>query len=231
VSFAPETKFNDEIIDGLCSFIHGAFRLIDQDEKNEFTYAYLLLLASGIERLQKIVYLLNQYDKTGTFPDDKQLRKELGHKIDYIHEHEINHLIEFECFKDEEEILKKSLKLLTDFVTVASDGKRYANFTLSNNEQFDIPTHLVQILDEFPTFIYEQNIDYLTIARKIIKVILQKYIACLVDLIWHKKIGKAIEIHPVCLQSFITEGYIEIELHRAISLITEEENTKARERQ
>ena len=214
MSTAPEIKINDEILDAICSFIHGGFKLIEQDENSEFTYAYLLLLASGIERLQKVVYLLGEYDKTGTFPNDKHLRDNLGHKINDIHKNHMKSLIALECFAGEEELLKKSFDILTELVTVGVDGKRYANFDLSGSDQFDIPTHLVEIVKLYKDHTFAGNADYVAIARKIIKIVLQKYIACLIDLIWYKKVRTEIDIYPVCLENFIVEGYIEKVLDR-----------------
>ena len=67
-------KLNNEVIDGLCSFFKGADLLISNDKEIATIYAYLLLQATGIERLQKIIYILDYYDKNGTEITDKELK-------------------------------------------------------------------------------------------------------------------------------------------------------------
>ena len=220
-----EQKLNDEIIDGLCPFIKSAFKLIEISDDNEYTYAYLLLLATGIERLQKIIYILISLDETNKVPKKKKLQK-LSHNIIKTYEDEIKQKLDpEELFTGEEHILKKSLEIITDIVMTL----RYANYDFTN-ELTDIPSHLVTILDGIEST-YESNVDYETISKSILGAILQKYIASLVYLIWHKKVGTTVQIHPICLQDFITKGYIENNLNKTIEEIIEKENKEARDRQ
>ncbi|HIP11269.1 MAG TPA: hypothetical protein EYG73_00985 [Arcobacter sp.] len=66
-----ERKIDNEIVDSLCPFIKSAFKLMEEDNNSEFTYAYLLLLSTGIERLQKIIYILQKVNDEATIPSEK----------------------------------------------------------------------------------------------------------------------------------------------------------------
>jgi len=220
-----EQKLNDEIIDSLCPFIKSAFKLIELDNKNEYTYAYLLLLASGIERLQKIIYILYELDINASVPSEKKLKK-LSHDISKTYVNNIKPYFKIEdIFQEEENLINKSLEIITEIVTTL----RYANFDFMKQSSFDIPSHIVKILDVIHSK-YESNIDYENISKSIISIILQKYIAFLVYLIWHKKVGYSVNVHPICLQRFITEGYIEGNLNEEIQSIIDTANQEARDR-
>ena len=217
-----EKKIDNEIVDSLCPFIKSAFKLMEEDNNSEFTYAYLLLLATGIERLQKIIYVLKKVNDEGTIPSENNLRK-LSHNIVKTHQNKIKPILDTEkLFKDEEDILNQGLTIITNIIMEL----RYANFDFVNPESFDIPSHLVKIIEE-GKFAFEQNVDYVHISRNILNLILKKYITSLVDLIWHKKANSDIEIYPNCLKEFITKGYLELDLNVEIQNIIDKENFDA----
>lgn len=174
-------KLNNEVIDGLCSFFKGADSLISNDNEIATIYAYLLLQATGIERLQKIIYILYYYDKNGTEITDKELRTQLGHGILQIHQQFLSTYFDSTEYK----YIEKALEILTEIINV-KDGYRYANFNLHNDETFNIHSHICKILDNLNT----QNIDDLVkTSWHIINIIFKKYISILVNLIWHSKVG------------------------------------------
>ena len=79
-------KLNNETVDSVYSFFKAAEVLINDKQSNyETIYAYLLLQATGIERLQKIVYVIDFYNKNNRQITDKELKNKLGHKILDIH--------------------------------------------------------------------------------------------------------------------------------------------------
>ncbi|MFW2601603.1 hypothetical protein [Aliarcobacter butzleri] len=205
-------KLNDEIIDGLCSFFKGANLLISNDEEIATIYSYLLLQATGIERLQKIIYILDYYDKKETQITDKELRTQLRHGILQIHQQFLSTYFDSTEYK----YIEKALEILTEIVNV-KDGYRYANFDLHNNETFNIHSHICKILDDLNT----QNInDLVKTSWHVIDIILKKYISILVNLIWHKKVGNS-EVKPICLRDYVTEGWQKINLESEIKSILE----------
>lgn len=208
-----EIKLNDEVIDSF-AFYKGAEVLINDDKSNFDTiYAYLLLQATLIVRLQKIVYMVDFYDKNKKLVTDKELKNSLGDNILDIHKSFFVNYIE----KEDSVYIEKSLDILTKLVTV-KDGCRYTNFNLQYNEMFDIRGHLVDILKKF-TFV---NIDEINkkeiISLHIIHIILKKYIAILVNLIWKREIGNG-EIGFIPFQELITKGFYEIDLEYEVNKI------------
>jgi hypothetical protein len=207
----PKLKLNDEVIDGICSFFKGADLLISNDEEIATIYSYLLLQATGIERLQKIIYILDYYDKNQTLITDKELRMQLGHDILKIHHNFLSEHFE----PMEEKFVQKALEVLTEIVNV-NDGYRYANFNLYNNKTFNIHSHICQILDD----LNPQNINNsVKTSWHVIDIILKKYISILVNLIWHKKVGNGEVKAIICLQDYVTKGWQEINLEVEIKSI------------
>lgn len=215
-----EQKINSEIIDTLCPFIKSSFKLMEEDEKSEFTYAYLLSLATAIERLQKIIYVLKKLNDTSNIPDVKSL----GHNIIQTFEDKINPLLTIEA--SEKDVLMKALTIITSIVTHES---RYANFDFENNESFEMPSHLVQVIDE-NKYSFEANVDYESIAKNILHLVFRKYIAHLVDLVWNQKVNSNIKVQPLCLQELITKGYLELDINQEIQNIIDAENESAKKR-
>ena len=203
-------KLNNEVIDGLCSFFKGADSLISNDNEIATMYANLLLQVTGIERLQKIIYILYYYDKNGTEITDKELRTQLGHGILQIHQQFLSTYFDSTEYK----YIEKALEILTEIINV-KDGYRYANFNLHNDETFNIHSHIRKILDNLNT----QNIDDLVkTSWYIINIIFKKYISILVNLLWHSKVGNS-EVKPICLQDYVTKGWQEINLESEIKSI------------
>lgn len=203
-------KLNDEVIDGLCSFFKGADLLISNDKEIATIYSYLLLQATGIERLQKIIYILDYYDKNGMEITDKELKTQLGHGILQIHQQFLSTYFN----PDEYKYIEKALKILTEIVNV-KDGYIYANFNLHNNEIFNIHSHICKILDGLNS---DDINDPVKTSWHIIDIILKKYISILVNLIWHNKVGNS-EVKPICLQDYVTKGWQEINLESEIKSI------------
>ena len=204
-------KLNDEVIDGLCSFFKGANTLIEQDSEFATLYAYLLLQATGIERLQKIVYMLDYNTKNSTQVTSNRLKNKLGHKILDIHN---KHLYSHFSFNDTENIyIQKMLKILTDLV----NENRYTNFDLYSADTFSIHDHIVQIL-ELKDLDYSGIHDVIKVSWEIVDMILKKYISILVNLIWHGNVGNK-EVIPICLQDYVLKGWQEINLDQDIKLL------------
>lgn len=202
-------KLNDEIIDGLCSFFKGADVLIQNDAEISLLYSYLLLQATGIERLQKIVYILDFSTQNGIQPTDKELKQNLGHGIYKIHLTHLKH-----HFESADELYnEKALQILTQLVNV-KDGYRYTNFNLHSDERFSVYDHIVQIL-ELNGLDYTNINDLEKVSWEIIDIILKKYISLLVNLIWHKEIGDG-DIIPVCLIDYVVKGWQETNLEDEI---------------
>lgn len=207
-------KLNDEIIDGLCSFFKSASILIEQDKENHCLYSYLLLQATGIERLQKIVYILDYSTTNGAQPTDAQLKHTLGHGILTIHTANLESYFD----PSEKSYIEVALQILTELVNV-KNGYRYTNFNLHSDQTFNLQAHLCNILAS-------NNLDYSTIddvlkaSWEMIDLILKKYIATLITLIWNRKIGNG-EIVPVCLIEYVTRGWQEIKLDLEIKTILE----------
>ena len=203
-------KLNNEVIDGLCSFFKGADLLISNDKEIATIYAYLLLQATGIERLQKIIYILDYYDKNGTEITDKELKTQLGHGILQIHQQFLSTYFDSKEYK----YIEKALEILTKIVNV-KDGYRYANFNLHNNETFNIHSHICKILDGLNS---DDINDPVKTSWHVINIILTKYISILVNLIWHNKVGNS-EVKPICLQDYVTKGWQKINLESEIKSI------------
>ena len=220
-----ERKIDNEIVDSLCPFIKSAFKLMEEDNNSEFTYAYLLLLSTGIERLQKIIYILKKVNDEATIPSENNLRK-LAHDIAKTYRNKIKPILDTESlFINEEDILNQALTIVTEIIMTL----RYANFDFINEDSFDIPSHLVKIIDK-DKYTFEPNVDYVNISKNILNLVLKKYIASLVNLIWNKKVNSYMEVSPLCLKEFIIEKYLELDLHLGIQNIIDEENEKAKER-
>lgn len=201
-------KLNDEVIDGLCSFFKGANTLIENDPEFATLYAYLLLQATGIERLQKIVYMLDYNTKNVKLVTSNRLKNKLGHKILNIHN---KHLYSLFDPNDAENIyIEKALEILTDLV----NKNRYTNFDLDSSDTFSIHDHIVQVL-ELEHLDYRGINDVVKVSWEIIDIILKKYISILVNLIWHKDVGGG-EVVPICLIDYVTEGWQEENLGNAI---------------
>ena len=205
-------KLNDEVIDGLCSFFKGANTLIENDPEFATLYAYLLLQATGIERLQKIIYILIYFTQHEKQVTDKELRDKLGHGIKTIHQEYLE-----KYFDENDKIyINQALQILTELVTV-KNGYRYANFNLHDDEFFSIHDHIVKIL-KIDNLDYQNINDLIKISWKIVDIILKKYTSILVNLIWHQDVGNG-EIIPICLQNYVTEGFQEINLKIEIKKI------------
>ncbi|MDN5096351.1 hypothetical protein [Aliarcobacter butzleri] len=205
-------KLNNEVTDVIYPLFKTAKSLISNDEEISTIYSYLLSQATGIERLQKIIYILDYYDKNKTLITDKKLKNQLGHGILQIQQEFLSTYFDSTEYK----YIEKSLEILTEIVNVKS-GYRYANFDLHNNETFNIHSHICKILDDLNT----QNInDPVKTSWHVIDIILKKYISILVNLIWHKKVGNG-EITPICLRDYVTEGWQEINLESEIKSILE----------
>jgi len=214
-------KLNDEVIDVLCSVFKGAEILIENDSEIATLYAYLLLQATGIERLQKIVYIIDYFNKNGDQITDKELKNQLGHNIIEIHQQYLEDY--FIKYNNDKVFFDKALQILTELITV-KDGYRYANFNLYNDKLFSIHEHIVKIL-EIDGLDYSGVNDLIKSSWKIIDVILKKYISILVNLIWRKIIGNG-EIIPICLQKYVIAGYQEIDLINEISHILDNTRKK-----
>ena len=220
-----ERKINNEIIDSLCPFIKSAFKLMEEDNNSEFTYAYLLLLATGIERLQKVIYILKKVNDEAIIPSENNLKK-LSHDIAKTYRNKIKPTLDTEkLFINEEDILNQALSIITEIIMTL----RYANFDFISEDSFDIPSHLAQIIVK-DKYTFEPNVDYIDISKNILNLVLKKYIASLVHLIWNKRVNSDIEISALCLKEFITAGYLKLDLHLEIQNIIDVENKKAKER-
>ncbi|WP_151950918.1 hypothetical protein [Aliarcobacter butzleri] len=205
-------KLNNEVTDVICSSFKTAESLILHDDEISNIHSYLLSQATGIERVQKIIYILDYYDKNKTLITDKKLKNQLGHGILQIHQQFLSTYFDSTEYK----YIEKALEILTAIVNV-KDGYRYANFDLHNNETFNIHSHICKILDDLNT----QNInDPVKTSWHVIDIILKKYISILVNLIWHKKVGNG-EITPICLRDYVTKGWQEINLESEIKSILE----------
>ncbi|SFP85418.1 hypothetical protein [Hydrogenimonas thermophila] len=207
-------KLNDEMIDGLCSFFKGANILIEKDTEIVTIYAYLLLQATGIERLQKIVFILKYFSETKNIPNENILKK-LGHRIDKIH---VNHLLEH--FSDTEKIyFETALKLLTEIVNV-KDGYRYVNFNFQDSKSFMVQQQVVKILEPIKLEFDITNIlDLTKLSWNILDLILKKYTAILIDLIIKKEIGNG-EISIIsCVQQLSPKKYLFMNLNLEIEKI------------
>jgi hypothetical protein len=207
-------KLNDEMIDGLCSFFKGANILLERDTEIVTLYAYLLLQATGIERLQKIIFILKHFSETKNLPSEKTL-KELGHRIDKIH---MNHLSEY--FNDTEKIyFETALKILTEIVNI-KDGYRYVNFNFQDSESFMVQQHVVKILEPIePKFDITDILDLTKLSWNILDLILKKYTTILIDLIIKKEIGNG-EISIIsCVQQLSPKRYLFMNLNSEIEKI------------
>ena len=214
-------RMDNEIVDTLCPLIKSAFKLINEDINNEFTYTYLLSFATAIERLQKIIYILKEVKDNKPIPD----LREFGHDTIKLYNSEIKAIIPT-ISNDENILITKALDIIDSLVLVPK--ARYANFGFDEaNESFEIPLHITKILDN-P--MVTDNVDSIKLSRNILSIILKKYIASLVDLIWHKKVNLDIEIYPICLQEFITKEYLELDLNVEIQSIIDKENSDAQKR-
>lgn len=203
-------KLNNEVTDVICPSFKDAESLILHDEEISTIYSYLLSQATGIERLQKIIYILDYYDKNQTLTTEKELKNQLGHDILKIHQQFL-----FTYFNpDEYKYIEKALEILTEIVNV-KDGYRYANFNLHNNETFNIHSHICKILDGLNS---DDINDPVKTSWHVINIILTKYISILVNLIWHNKVGNS-EVKPICLQDYVTKGWQEINLESEIKSI------------
>ena len=219
-----EKRIDNEIVDTLCPLIKSVFKLIDEDINSEFTYTYLLSFATAIERLQKIIYILKGIQGTSKIPNIKQF----GHDVSKVYNDEIKSIIST-ISDSEHNLISNALDIITSIVLVSK--ARYANFDFNeSHDSFEIPLHIIKILDNIDTSTFEPNIDVINLSRHILSIILRKYIAYLVDLIWNKKVNSDMEILPLCLKEFITAGYVELDLHLEIQNIINRENEKAKER-
>ncbi|OGU58170.1 MAG: hypothetical protein A2X64_06905 [Ignavibacteria bacterium GWF2_33_9] len=106
-------------------------------------FAPFLLLSVGIERILKILYILNNYNINGEFPKKEELRN-LGHKLDVL----INIFVEtcssYELYRiaparisdldflNNNSDFKEIIKILTHF---SSEKGRYHNLNLLNDEE------------------------------------------------------------------------------------------------
>ena len=203
-------KLNDEVTDVIYPSFKDAESLISNDEEISTIYSYLLSQATGIERLQKIIYILDYYDKNKTLVTDKELKNQLGHGILQIQQQFSSTYFDSIEYK----YIEKALEILTEIVNV-KNGYRYANFNLHNNETFNIHSHICKILDDLDS----DNInDPIRTSWHVINIILTKYISILVNLIWHNKVGNS-EVKPICLQDYVTKGWQEINLESEIKSI------------
>lgn len=210
MNVTQKLKLNNEITDVIYPSFKDAETLISNGEEISTIYSYLLSQATGIERLQKIIYILDYYEKNQTLITDKELRTQLGHGILQIHQQFLSTYFDSTEYK----YIEKALEILTEIVNV-KDGYRYANFNLHINETFNIHSHICKILDDLNI----QNInDIVKTSWYVIDIIIKKYISILVNLIWHKKIGNG-EITPICLQDYVTKGWQEINLEVEIKSI------------
>lgn len=203
-------KLNDEIIDSLCSFFKGANLILKNESEIATLYSYLLLQATGIERLQKIVYILEYFKAKGTNITDSKLKKNLGHGILNIHQQHLSHHFNVSDFI----YYEKALQLLTELVNV-KDGYRYTNFNLHNDERFSVYDHIVKLL-ELDGIDYSNINDIIKVSWEMMDLILKKYISVLVNLIWHKKVGNG-EIMPICLNEYVLKGWQEKDLNIEIN--------------
>jgi hypothetical protein len=216
-----EKRIDNEIVDTLCPLIKSAFKLIDEDIQSEFTYTYLLLFATAIERLQKIIYILKELESNDNIPDIKQFE----HDTSKLYNCKIKALIN--TISDDENILiSNALDIINSLVLVPK--ARYANFDFDEaKDSFEISSHIIRILDNA---IDKDNTDAVKLSRNILSIILKKYIASLVDLIWNKRVNSDMEILPLCLKEFITAGYVELDLRLEIQNIINKENDEAERR-
>lgn len=199
-------KIDAEIIYGLCSFFKGANMLIENDSEIATLHAYLLLQATGIERLQKIIYVLKSFNEANEDVTNEKLKKKLGHKILKIHKDYLESYFSIEDNKYNE----KALQILTELV----NEKRYFNlsFNIENDQSFDIDEHIVKILD-LDNLDYSNIYDLTKISWEIIDIILKKYISVLANLLWHRKVGN---INVPCLSDYVLKGWQEVDLEDTI---------------
>ena len=172
-----EKRIDNEIVDTLCPLIKSAFKLIDEDINSEFTYTYLLSFATAIERLQKIILILNGIQETSSIPDIRQF----GHDISKTYNDEIKSIIST-ISESEHDLINNALDIITNIVLVSK--ARYANFDFSeSNDSFEILSHIIKTLDNIDISTSESNINVISISRHILSIILRKYIRHLAKLI------------------------------------------------
>lgn len=206
-------NLNNEVIDSICSLFKGAQTLFDNDKEIATIYSYLLLQATGIERLQKLYLILNHYDNFGEYIGEQELRK-YSHKILDTYKSNFEILV----LDEDKQLVDKSLEIISDIV----NSKRYINFNNDdNNDSFDLPSHIVKIL-ELNITEYEDVSDLTKFSWKILNVILKKYTSILVWDIWHKKVGRGLII-PICLKEYVLNGWKDLDLKEEINKIYEME--------
>ncbi len=211
MNIEKKINLNSELIDSICSFFKGAEILFDNDKEIATIYSYLLLQASGIERLQKIYLILQHYDNTGDYIGEESLRK-ISHKILSVYKSNFEKLTS----NEDRKLIEKSLEIVSDIV----NNERYTNFS-DNIKFFDIPSHITKILEL--NIIKSDNIlDLIKYSWKIINIIIKKYVSILVNDIWHKKVGNGLII-PICLNQYVLSGFKDLCLEKEIEDIYKEE--------
>lgn len=207
-----QINLNNELIDSICSVFKGAQTLFETDKEIVTIYSYLLLQATGIERLQKLYLILKHYDNFDEYMGEQELKK-YSHKILDTYKSNFEILI----LDEDKQLVGKSLEIIGDIV----NSKRYINFNNDDNDRFDIPAHLVKIL-ELNITEYEDVSDLTKFSWKILNLILKKYLSILVWDIWHKKVGKGLII-PICLKEYVLNGWKDLDLKEEIKKIYEVE--------
>lgn len=177
----------------------------------------MLLNATAIERLQKIICVISFYENNNKHVKDNHLKNNFGHNILDIHKKHFSKYIH----TNESNYIEEVLRILTEIVTV-KNGYRYDNFDLYNENIFNVNSHIDKILNLF------DNVNVLNrsnLSWEIINVILKKYISILVKIIWDNY--KKYDIYTLTLQEFVTKGYNEICLSTEISNLLASENEKS----
>ncbi|WP_456489129.1 hypothetical protein [Caminibacter pacificus] len=210
-------NLNNEMIDNVCSSILSARFLYENNNEGMFLYSYLLLQATGIERLQKIAIVLNILSKT-KFLDYKTIElklKELGHKIDKIHK-----VYFARYFDDKEKIYYEfGIDLLSEIINV-KNGYRYINFYFENSISFIIQAHITEILKiKFCDGFFYDGRNIIDLSLNILDLILKKYVAILVDLIRRKEIGNGEIAMIPCLLKLSSEEFLFLDLNHEIENI------------
>lgn len=212
MNIEKQMNLNNEVIDSIYSFFKGAQTLFENDEEIATIYSYLLLQATGIERLQKLYLILKHHDDFNEYIGEQELKK-YSHKIFDTYKSKFEQLISDE----DKKLIEKSLEIIGDIV----NSKRYVNFSNDNNKIFNIHSHITKII-EIQKINSSKVIDNTKFSWKILDVVLKKYIAILISDIWHGEVGKGLII-PICLKEYVLNGLKDLELLKEINKIYEME--------
>lgn len=165
-------------------FIKRGIESMESEDRNDYVLIEsLCLLSLGLERLCKIIVILDHFSKTNEFISSKRIKKEYGHSLTNLKEYIYNNVV---CesgiprdvhFFQNNSLLSKIILILDNY---AMPSGRYVNFSYIADEEVGknpvaayrrLESHILEMDEDLYKLFTHNPSEYLNVAMLVQKKI------------------------------------------------------------